>query len=87
MTSTFNNTQNTAELGLFWLFEKNNTNIQASNHQSQSSSKTESYNQSTTLASSSGAGTGAIIDNIVNAASIALGAGISKSNANSSILI
>ena len=62
---------------------KANTNIKASKDTFASSSKTTSRNSSVTLASSNSGGAGAVIDNIVNAAAISLGAGMGRSKTDS----
>ena len=69
---------NSAE-GDITITSKNNTTIQASKDTYKDSTTSKTWNESLTLSSSAGSGTGTAIDKIVTAAQIALGAGISKS--------
>ncbi len=63
---------------------KGNTVINASKDTYNSSTKTKSWTENLTLASSAGSGSGAMIDNAVNALQVSLGLAMSKSKSDTS---
>ncbi len=86
-TSIVGSNVNSGTSGDINITSKGNTSITASKDTYMQNSSSEGWNSSVTLASSNSGGAGAAIDNIVNAASLALGAGISRSKSSATSTI